>query len=213
LRHFFQPHIVNSGMSKRRTNTTEVSRRSVLAGATLIPLAAVNGIAQAASVFSLAQMQLLEALVDRLIPSDETGPGAVECGVTRYIDQALAGHLAGEKAAFLAALAAVDALARTSHGMSFAELPTERKDELLTALESNTAPGFVPNSRAFFVRVRQLTLEGMFSDPFYGGNRGFRGWDLIRYPGPRLAVSASEQALRDPIKPLRASSYGGKRGN
>jgi gluconate 2-dehydrogenase gamma chain len=201
-------------MSKRHTNTTEVSRRSVLAGATLIPLAAVEGIAQTAgSVFTPAQMQLLEAFVDRLIPSDETGPGAVECGVSRYIDQALAGHLTGEKAAFLAALAAVDAMARMSHGMLFAELPSERKDELLTAIESNTAPGFVPNSRTFFIRVRQLTLEGMFSDPFYGGNRGFRGWDLIRYPGPRLAVSASEQSLRGPIKPLRTSSYGGKRGN
>ena len=60
-------------------------------------------------------------------------------------------------------------MARTSHGMLFAELPPERKDELVTAIENNTAPGFVPNSRAFFIRVRQLTLEGMFSDPFYGG--------------------------------------------
>jgi gluconate 2-dehydrogenase gamma chain len=68
---------------------------------------------------------------------------------------------------------------------------------VLTAFEST--------SRPFFNRVRQLTLEGMFSDPFYGGNRDYRGWDLIRYPGPRLAVSAKEQVLRDPIKPVRNS--------
>lgn len=200
-------------MSKRRTNTTEVSRRTVLAGAALIPLTAVHGVAQAAgSVFSPAQKQLLEAFVDRLIPSDESGPGAVECGVANYIDQSLAGHLAGEKAAIVAGLSAVDALAREKHGMPFPDLPPERKDELLTAIESNSAPGFAPNSRAFFIRVRQLTLEGMFSDPFYGGNRGFRGWDLIRYPGPRLAVSPNDQALRDPIKPLRTSSYGAQAG-
>ena len=66
--------------------------------------------------------------------------------------------------------------------------------------------GFTPDSRTFFHRVRQLTLEGMFGDPSYGGNRGFAGWDLIRYPGPRMAVAPDEQKLREPIKPLRASA-------
>jgi gluconate 2-dehydrogenase gamma chain len=196
-------------MSKRQTSTTGVSRRSVLAGATLIPLVAQG----ATSVFSPEQKQLLEAVVDRLIPSDESGPGAIECGVANYIDQALAGDLAGEKAALFAGFTAVDSLARAKHGNNFAALQPEQKDELLTEIESDRAPGFLPGSRAFFIRIRQLTLEGMFSDPFYGGNRGFRGWDLIRYPGPRLAVSPNEQALKVPIKPLRASSYGGRHGN
>jgi hypothetical protein len=195
-------------------NPNQVSRRRVLAGATLIPLTAAHGIAQAAgSVFSSAQLHLVEALVDRLIPSDESGPGAIDCGVANYIDQSLAGDLAGEKTAFLAALAAVDALAHAKHALPFPDLPPESKDEVLTAIENNSAAGFNPNSRAFFIRLRQLTLEGMFSDPFYGGNRGFRGWDLIRYPGPRLAVSPGEQVLKDPIKPLRTSSYGGKRAH
>lgn len=201
-------------MSTRKKSSNEVSRRSILASATLVPLAAASGIAQTAgSNFSQTQAQILEAFLDRLVPSDESGPGALECGVANYIDQSLAGDLAGEKAAFLAGLAAVDALARSRHGMSFAELPPLRKDEAIAAMENNIAPGFLPNSRAFFLRIRQLTLEGMFSDPFYGGNRGFRGWDLIRYPGPRLAVSPAEQAMRDPIKPLRTSSYGGKRAH
>lgn len=104
-------------------------------------------------------------------------------------------------------------MARTSHGMLFAELPPERKDELVTAIENNTAPGFVPNSRAFFIRVRQLTLEGMFSDPHYGGNQNFAGWDLIRYPGPRVAVSPAEQRMKVDIKPYRHSAYGGNDGH
>ena len=53
----------------------------------------------------------------------------------------------------------------------------------------------------------------MFSDPYYGGNRGFAGWDLIRYPGPLMAVSPEEQKIRAPIKAVRASVYGGRRGN
>jgi gluconate 2-dehydrogenase gamma chain len=201
-------------MSKSTKASSEISRRSVLAGATLVPIVTATASAQATgSSFSETHKRLLEAFIDRLIPSDESGPGAIECGVANYIDQALAGDLTGEKPGFLAGLTAIDSWARASQGMPFAELPPERKDETIRAMENNSAPGFLPNSRTFFLRVRQLTLEGMFSDPFYGGNRGFRGWDLIRYPGPRMAVSPAEQTMRDPIKPLRTSSYGAKRAN
>jgi hypothetical protein len=77
-------------------------------------------------------------------------------------------------------------------------------------MEKNEVSGFRPDSRTFFNRIRQLTLEGMFGDPWYGGNRGFAGWDLIRYPGPRMAVSAEDQRLREPVKPLRTSARGGR---
>ena len=65
----------------------------------------------------------------------------------------------------------------------------------------------------FFNRARILTLEGMFSDPYYGGNKNFAGWDLIRYPGPRTAVAAENQALNADVKPYRMSAYGIKYGH
>ena len=190
-----------------------VSRRSVLVSAALVPVTAITSAAQAAqSVFSSSQRRILDAFVDRLIPKDENGPGAVECGVADYIDRALAGPLAAEKASFLEGLAAVDAFARQAHGASLAELSPEKRDEVLIAMDNNTATGF-PNARAVFARVRRLTLEGMFSDPYYGGNKGFGGWDLIRYPGPRLAVSPEEQKMGVPIKPYRSSAYGARSGH
>jgi hypothetical protein len=75
-------------------------------------------------------------------------------------------------------------------------------------MEKNGITGLTPDSRTLFNRIRQLTLEGMFGDPWYAGNSGFAGWDLIRYPGPRLAVSAEDQRLKEPIKPLRTSARG-----
>jgi gluconate 2-dehydrogenase gamma chain len=57
----------------------------------------------------------------------------------------------------------------------------------------------------FFALIRRLTLEGMFGDPSYGGNRNFAGWDLIRYPGPRLAVAPEDQRMGVEIKPVRYS--------
>jgi hypothetical protein len=74
-------------------------------------------------------------------------------------------------------------------------------------MDNGTAAGF-PVAKQFFARVRRLTLEGMFSDPWYGGNRNFAGWDLIRYPGPRLAVAPDDQKMSAPPKPYRRSAYG-----
>jgi len=179
------------------------TRRTVLAAAAIVPLTSLSLKAQPAPVFSTAQLAILEAFADRLAPADETGPGARECGAVNYIANTLSDFAAAEKPQFLAGLASLDDLARKSHDRGFADLAPAEQDEVLAAFEND--------SRPFFNRVRQLTLEGMFGDPFYGGNREFRGWDLIRYPGPRLAVSGNEQKLRDPIKPLRSSSYGGKR--
>jgi gluconate 2-dehydrogenase gamma chain len=93
------------------------------------------------------------------------------------------------------------------HNAPFAGLSPEIRDELLTAMDTGNAAGF-PNARPFFNRVRRLTLEGMFSDPYYGGNRNFAGWDLIRYPGPRLAVAPEDQRMSTPPKPYRRSAYG-----
>jgi gluconate 2-dehydrogenase gamma chain len=133
-------------------------------------------------------------------------------GAANYIDLSLADYLAPEKPSFVEGLAAVDAYARAQYDARFAELAPEKKDAILTALENGTASGF-SNSRVFFNRVRRLTLEGMFSDPYYGGNKNFAGWDLIRYPGPRLAVAPEDQKMSVLPKPLHQSAYGSGHGH
>jgi hypothetical protein len=185
-----------------------LTRRTVIASATFVPLAALTAAAQApATALSADELKTLEAFIDRLVPKDENGPGAVECGAAVYMDRALAGALAGEKAAFVEGLASVETLAQSTHKAAFAELAPEVRDELLSSMDSGAAAGF-PNARAFFNRVRRLTLEGMFSDPYYGGNRNFAGWDLIRYPGPRIAVAPEDQKMSTLPKPYRKSAYG-----
>lgn len=189
-------------------DSLNITRRTVIASAAFVPLAALTGSAQALeTTLTPAQRRTLEAFIDRLAPKDDLGPGAVECGAANYIDRALAGALAAEKGAFVEGLASADALARSTHNAGFADLAPEIRDELLTSMENGTAANF-PAARQFFGRVRRLTLEGMFSDPYYGGNRNFAGWDLIRYPGPRLAAAPEDQKMSTPPKPYRRSAYG-----
>ena len=192
----------------------EISRRTLLASAAFVPLAALTASAQQArqaaaapTALSAAHMKTLEAFIDRLIPTDELGPGAVQAGAQIYIDRALAGPNANEKDTFLQGLEAVDAYARRVHGAPLAELSAEKRDQLLTEIDNNTAQG-LPQGRQFFNRARTLTLQGMFGDPYYGGNKNFAGWDLIRYPGPRPAVDPDLQRMDKAPAPYRRSAYG-----
>jgi gluconate 2-dehydrogenase gamma chain len=161
---------------------------------------------EALETLTAAESDTLEAMVARIIPTDENGPGAAEARAAHYIDRALAGPLASRKAAYVSGLAAVDAHARSSRGAPFAKLNAGEQDALLTELEKNAVPGFA-NAGAFFNMVRTHTIEGTFCDPYYGGNANFVGWDLIGYPGVRIAVSADDQSMSKPPKPLRNSAY------
>jgi gluconate 2-dehydrogenase gamma chain len=199
-------------MAEEEKQAGNISRRSVIASAALVPVAAITSAAQPESALSTAQLRTLEAFVDRLIPKDELGPSATESGVAVYINRSLADYLAPEKGAFIAGLEATDAFARRTEDRAFAELSPEKQDAVLTAMDNGTAAGFA-DARVFFGRVRRLALEGMFGDPSYGGNRNFAGWDLIRYPGPRLAVSPEDQKMGVAIKPLHSSAYGNGHGH
>ena len=192
---------------------SDISRRAVIASAAIVPVAALTAAAQstaakpAALALSDAQLRLLAAFVDRLIPKDELGPSASESGVPEYINRALGDYLASEKPAFIEGLEATDAFARRSEDRAFVDLTPDRQDALLMLMDNGSAAGF-PSARAFFNRARRLTMEGMFGDPYYGGNKNFAGWDLIRYPGPRLATSQDDQKMGVEIKPYHHSAYG-----
>jgi gluconate 2-dehydrogenase gamma chain len=131
----------------------------------------------------------------------------------RYIDQALAGFLAPQRDAYRAGLAALDQYARVSRGAAFAALPPADQDAVLVDLESGAASRagatFPGNSAQFFSLVRGHTMQGTFGDPFYGGNAGFVGWDLLGYPGVRTAVTAGEQQMGVTVTPTHRSAYDG----
>jgi gluconate 2-dehydrogenase gamma chain len=149
----------------------------------------------------------LEAIAARLIPSDATVPGAAEARAAHYIDRALGGALAGSLDTYRSGLVSVDAYAQASKGAPFAQLAPANQDAVLADLERNTATGFDGGSAGFFALVLSHTMQGTFGDPFYGGNRNFAGWDLIGYPGVRLAVTAEQQNLDAKNSPTRMSAY------
>ena len=82
---------------------------------------------------------------------------------------------------------------------------------MITALEEGKATGFSwPTAQEFFNTLRTHTMEGMFADPIYGGNRDFAGWRLVGFPGAQAIFTStdmrSKQAFtRAPIIGLQAT--------
>jgi gluconate 2-dehydrogenase gamma chain len=196
-----------------------LKRAGVIGAAAAVPAALAPDAALAQE--ELAQLQQMKALspgeattiaavCERLIPSDSTGPGAREANVVRYIDRALAGDLAAFRPAYTAAVLAIDAFSQQKYGAAFTALTADKQDAVLRDMDQNRATtqdptivrtagasaiDFAPSSRAVFEMIRTHALQGMFGDPAHGGNTNFAGWKLVRFPGPRLVISAHDQQL------------------
>src|SRR5262245_19129911 len=86
---------------------------------------------------------------------------------------------------FAAGVVATNACTRKVYGKDFDRLAaTEREDEL-RALEQGK-PALVDfDGKAFFEALLQITMEGFFADPIYGGNRNRNkaSWRMIGFPG------------------------------
>ena len=171
------------------------------------PTTAAESAREPFQILTATELDTLEAIVARLIPTDENGPGATEAQAAHYIARALAGPLASSRAAYSSGLASVNSYAQASKGATFAKLSAKEQDAVLGDMEKGIATGFAANSSAFFNLLQTHTIQGTFSDPYYGGNANFVGWDLIGYPGIRTVVSAEDQRMEGNLAPNHKSAY------
>jgi len=147
------------------------------------------------------------AAVDTIIPADELSPSGSACGVATFIDRQLAGAYGmgarlyrqgpfpkakpelgyqlslNPREFFRAGIESANAWTRKTYGKDFDRLSETERETALRAMEDGKAPfpGF--SSRMFFDALLQITMEGFFADPIYGGNRDMAGWKMVGYPG------------------------------
>jgi gluconate 2-dehydrogenase gamma chain len=157
---------------------------------------------------NLDEAAFIEALVDHMVPADALTPKGTDLGINIYIDRALAGAWGkGERLymqgpwkqgvpsqgyqlpltpaqLYRAGIEATNAHCRKTYGKSFDRLDEAQHEEVLLGLSSakikfeNGLP-----VRVFWGTLYQTVIEGMYSDPIYGGNRNKAGWAMIGFPG------------------------------
>jgi gluconate 2-dehydrogenase gamma chain len=150
------------------------------------------------------------AFTERLMPGEPGKPGATDAGVLNYIDLALAGAYSDQQDFYRRGLTQLDEHCSQTYGKPFRRLTADQQDETISALEQGKAPAFVwPTAQAFFNTVRTHTMEGMFADPVYGGNKDFAGWRLVGFPGaqPQFTpedMQSTKAFTREPIIGLQS---------
>ncbi|TXL65735.1 gluconate 2-dehydrogenase subunit 3 family protein [Cerasibacillus terrae] len=88
---------------------------------------------------------------------------------------------------FLQGLRKMDQVSKEKFDKSFIDLEEKQQNEILQAFENNEIEMKGVSSQTFFNLLRQTTLEGVYADPLYGGNKNMMGWKMKEYPGPRMA--------------------------
>ena len=147
------------------------------------------------------------AAADTMIPADDLSPSGSDCGIAVFIDRQLAGaYGAGARLYrdgpfakakpefgyqlalnprqfFRAGIAAANDWSRKTYGKEFDRLAEADRVTALKAMEAGKAEFSGMSSRGFFDALLQITMEGFFADPIYGGNRKMASWKMVGYPG------------------------------
>ena len=153
------------------------------------------------------EVEFIKAAVDTIIPADDLSPSGSDCGVATFIDRQLAGAYGSgarlyrqgpfpkakpelgyqlelnPREFFRAGIMAANEFTRNTYGKDFDRLSESDRIAALKTMDEGKANFSGFSSAQFFNALLQITMEGFFADPMYGGNRDMAGWKMVGYPG------------------------------
>jgi gluconate 2-dehydrogenase gamma chain len=158
--------------------------------------------------FNPDEAAFIEALVDHMIPADELTGKGTDLGINTFIDRALAGSWGKGDRLYMqgpwkqgtpsqgyqlpltpadlyrAGIEATNRYCTKTYGKVFDLISAGQREEVLVGMMNGKVSfdGGLP-ARVFFATLYQNVIEGMFSDPIYGGNKDKAVWKMIGFPG------------------------------
>lgn len=174
---------------------------------------------------------VLEQAVECIFPKDDNGSGAIGLGVPYFIDKQLAGswgmngkdYRQGSYAEagpstddsvlnrgdiFLMGLRKMNEYSQKQFDTTFDKAEEEQKIEILEAFEAGEVDMKGVTSSGFFTLLRESTLEGAYSDPLYGGNKGMEGWKMKEHPGAVASyIDIIENEEFEKMDPVSLTDY------
>lgn len=160
--------------------------------------------------FTPEQFKLTEAATERIFPADDNGPGAKDLLVAYYIDHQLAGTWGlrsneytkgpfypgaptqgyqgrlNRQEIFNIGLKGLKDHSLKKYNKEFTELTDEEQDAVLTDFADDKVELRGTTAKTFFGILRAGTIEGVYADPLYGGNKNMDGWRMKDFPGHQM---------------------------
>jgi len=112
--------------------------------------------------FSAGELEVVALLAERIIPADESSPGARAAGVAERIDAVLEGASEEEKVGWREGLLALERLCRERFGKSLRDVGDLEHDALLTMLAENEGRPETPGEH-FFVALKSKTVDAYYT--------------------------------------------------
>ena len=136
--------------------------------------------AQVNQIFSLAQRDLLRAVLNRIIPEHEGRPAAGDLGTGEFVEN-VAANASALTRLFIEGLAAIEIMASERNPGGFASLSDAEKDEVLRTVESNRPE--------FFDQLVNQTYNGYYT------NTGV--YEALGYAAPAPPTPGAQPDLLD----------------
>ena len=158
--------------------------------------------------FNLSEQEFIERVVNHMIPKDDLSPQGTDIGIQYYIDRSLAsGWGKGDRLymsgpwkkglptqgyqlpltpadLYKVSIEQSNLYCTKKYGAKLSKLSAPQLEEFLLNLKDGKVVfSEGPPGNVFFSMLYQNIMEGMFSDPIYGGNKNKAGWKLIGFPG------------------------------
>lgn len=124
--------------------------------------AAADDKPQPLKFFTAEENRTVVEMSERIIPADDSSPGAKAARVSQYIDLIVSESPAAVKQTWREGLAAVNRMSREKFSKAFADASVEQQVELLKAISKNERnPQSVEEK--FFRTIKNATIDGYYT--------------------------------------------------
>jgi len=171
----------------------KISRRNFIAlsatglgGILLLNLPFSKSVKSKWRFFTEEEATLLDALVEQIIPTDES-MGARDAGATNFIDKQLMGPYTRFQEIYRKGLSLIQKTSKAQYQKRFEELAWDKQTKFLESMEagklndSNWEKGF---DKEFFELIRSHTMQSFYGSPRHGGNKNNVSYKMLKLDYP-----------------------------
>lgn len=124
--------------------------------------AAINAAPQPLKFFTPEENRTVIEMSERIIPSDDSSPGAKEARVSEYIDLIISESPDAVKQVWRDGLAAVNKMSSDKYSKAFADASVDQQVDLLKAISKNERNPQTVEER-FFRTIKNSTIDGYYT--------------------------------------------------
>jgi Gluconate 2-dehydrogenase subunit 3 len=112
--------------------------------------------------FTEEENRMVIEMSERIIPADQSSPGAKAARVNEYIDLIVSESPDATKQSWREGIAAINKMSRDKFGAAFADAPADKQTELLKEISKNERNPQTVEER-FFRTMKYATVDGYYT--------------------------------------------------